>query len=64
MLKVVEVNFASPGPAIAEPPDMRGFGSKLVARSISEQLNGEMIDEWQPSGLVATLRIRKDRLVA
>lgn len=52
------------GPAISEPPDMRGFGSKLVARSISEQLNGEMTYEWQPSGLVATLRLRKDRLAA
>lgn len=52
------------GPAISEPPDMRGFGSKLVVRSISEQLNGEMTYEWQPSGLVATLRLRKDRLAA
>ena len=52
------------GPSIAEPPDMHGFGSKLVARSISQQLNGDMSYEWQPSGLVATLRMRKDRLVA
>ena len=52
------------GPAVAEPPDMRGFGSKLIARSISAQLNGEMSYEWQRSGLVVTLRMRKDRLVA
>ena len=52
------------GPAIGASPEMRGFGSQLVARSISEQLNGDMSYDWQPSGLVATLRIRKDRLVA
>ena len=52
------------GPTLAESPDMRGFGSKLVARSISDQLNGEMSYDWQPSGLVATLRLRRDRLVA
>lgn len=52
------------GPRLAESPDMRGFGSKLVARSVSDQLKGEMTYDWQESGLVATLRMRKDRLVA
>ena len=52
------------GPAIETPPDMRGFGSKLLSRSVSESLEGAISYEWQPSGLVATLRMRKDRLAA
>lgn len=52
------------GPVIDDPPDMRGFGSKLVSRSISEQLDGAISYDWQSSGLVATLRMRKDRLAA
>lgn len=52
------------GPAIDTPPTMLGFGSKLVSRSISDQLDGAIDYDWQPTGLVATLRMRKDRLAA
>ena len=41
---------------------MQGFGSKLIARSISSQLGGGLEYDWQATGLVATLRMRKDRL--
>ncbi len=50
------------GPPIEEPPEMRGFGSKLVARSLSEELGGAITYDWRLSGLVATLRMRKDKL--
>lgn len=50
------------GPAIAAVPAMLGFGSKMVARSLSQQLSGDLSYDWQPSGLVATVRLRKDRL--
>lgn len=52
------------GPSIKEAPAMRGFGSRLLARSLSEQLQGAISYDWQPAGLVATLRMRKDRLAA
>jgi two-component sensor histidine kinase len=52
------------GPEISEAPVMGGFGSKLLARSFSDQLGGEISYDWQPTGLVAALRLRKDRLAA
>lgn len=50
------------GPAVAGPPQMHGFGSKLISRSLAQDLEGELSYDWQETGLVATLRMRKDRL--
>ena len=50
------------GPSVETVPEMRGFGSTMIARAFSAQLDGEIAYDWQPSGLVATLRMRKDRL--
>jgi two-component sensor histidine kinase len=50
------------GPHIDREPDMEGFGSQMISRSFSAQLDGAISYDWQPSGLVATLRMRKDRL--
>lgn len=50
------------GPAIAEPPEMSGFGSKLLSRSLVQDLGGAVAYDWRPTGLVATLQMRKDRL--
>jgi len=50
------------GPAVEAPPEMSGFGSKLLSRSLSEHLDGGITYDWRPSGVVATLRMRKDRL--
>lgn len=50
------------GPEIKGHPEMQGFGSKLIARSISNQFKGSLDYDWQASGLVATLRMRKDCL--
>lgn len=52
------------GPAIDEEPVLKGFGSRLTARSVSGQLGGELIYDWQESGLVVTVRMRQDRLAA
>jgi two-component sensor histidine kinase len=40
---------------------MHGFGSKLVGR-MARQLGGDLSYDWQASGVVVTLRMRKDRL--
>jgi len=54
----------SGGPAITDEPVLKGFGSKLIARSVSGQLGGTLAYDWQTSGLVVTLRMRQDRLAA
>jgi two-component sensor histidine kinase len=59
---VVVVWAEAGGPAIEAPPQMGGFGSKLVRRSLSEQLGGAIDYDWQPTGLVATLHMKQDRL--
>jgi two-component sensor histidine kinase len=49
------------GPEVAEAPQMRGFGSRMIERSLA-QVKGAIAYDWRPSGLVATLRMSKDRL--
>jgi two-component sensor histidine kinase len=54
----------SGGPPVDAVPEMAGFGSKLIARSLAQQFDGGLSYDWQPSGLVVTLRLRKDLLAA
>jgi two-component sensor histidine kinase len=42
------------GPAVS-PPTREGFGSRLIGR-LAVQLGGSMNLDWQPTGLVATLK--------
>jgi two-component sensor histidine kinase len=50
------------GPEVQGAPVMDGFGSKMIAGSLSQQFDGGLAYDWNPSGLVVTLRLRKDRL--
>ena len=50
------------GPAVEEQPEMTGFGSKLIARTVSSQLGGELTYDWQESGLVVAIGMKADRL--
>jgi two-component sensor histidine kinase len=50
------------GPCIVEAPELNGFGSRLIARSIASQLDGQITYDWQETGLVVTVRLRADRL--
>jgi len=50
------------GPPVTAPPEMGGFGSQMITRSMSRQFAGGLTYEWQSSGLVATMRMRQDRL--
>lgn len=50
------------GPAIGAAPEMGGFGSKLLARTLSDRLHGSISYDWQADGLVATLRLNRQRL--
>jgi two-component sensor histidine kinase len=50
------------GPPIRGVPELTGFGSDMIARSMRRQFAGALSYDWQPSGLVATMHLRKDRL--
>lgn len=50
------------GPPIIEEPVLKGFGSRLIARSISAQLGGEIAYDWQETGLVVTIGMSQARL--
>jgi two-component sensor histidine kinase len=50
------------GPPIDTPSRLEGFGSKLVHRSMSAQLNGDISFDWSQEGVVVTLRMSKNRL--
>lgn len=50
------------GPAIMHEPVLTGFGSRLIARSVSSQLGGTLDYDWQESGLVVTLRLDQAKL--
>jgi two-component sensor histidine kinase len=50
------------GPHMEGTPELNGFGSKMIVRSMAQQFDGALAYDWQASGLVVTLRMRKDRL--
>lgn len=50
------------GPAVVAPEDLSGFGGHIVERSASGQLGGTINYGWSEGGLVATLRISRQRL--
>lgn len=50
------------GPAITAEPELAGFGSRMIQRSVASRLGGSLSYDWQASGLVATLAMRADRL--
>jgi two-component sensor histidine kinase len=43
------------GPPIVAPPVKKGFGSKLVTRTVESQLMGTIVREYLPRGLKVTL---------
>jgi two-component sensor histidine kinase len=50
------------GPAIVGQPDLTGFGSRLIARTVSSQLGGRIDYDWQETGLVVTISLKADQL--
>lgn len=51
------------GPEVVAPPAQEGFGSRLMHRSMSKQLGGNISFDWAKEGLVVTLHMSKNRLV-
>lgn len=50
------------GPAIDGPPQREGFGSLLARRSISGQLDGNLVFDWEAEGLTVRLTAKGERL--
>lgn len=50
------------GPPPARPSGPGGFGSKLLAQSVSGQLGGSIAYEWPSEGVIVTLRMNKARI--
>ena len=59
---VVIVWAESGGPEVKGAPDHLGFGTKYVRQTVARQFQGTIDYDWQPGGLVATLRMGKDLL--
>ena len=60
--EVVVVWTERGGPPLIAPKGPDGFGTKLMSRSVSGQLGGSIAFDWQPEGVVVTLRMSKARL--
>jgi two-component sensor histidine kinase len=52
----------SGGPQVKAPTAAPGYGSKLVNRSVTGQLRGEIAYDWAKDGLVVTLKVNPERL--
>ena len=52
----------SGGPHVEAPTVAPGYGSKLVERSVTGHLRGEVTYDWAGTGLVVTLHVNPDRL--
>jgi two-component sensor histidine kinase len=50
------------GPPITGHPELTGFGSRLIARTVASQLRGELAYDWQETGLVVTISTAEARL--
>lgn len=51
------------GPAVAAPDKPPGYGSRMIASTLSAQLGGSIDMNWSREGVIATLRLNKHRLV-
>eukprot|EP01037_Dinobryon_pediforme_P001472 gene1472-1493_t len=52
------------GPQIQGQPVRSGFGSRLVRSTVRQQFQGELRYDWEPDGLIVTLRAPCGRLEA
>ena len=60
--EVAVVWTESGGPPVAAPTGDGGYGSKLLNRGMTVQLGGSISCDWNPEGVIVTLKMTKDRL--
>jgi two-component sensor histidine kinase len=52
------------GPTVAEPDKAPGYGSRMIARTLSAQLGGTISMNWAKEGVIATVRLKNGRLAS
>lgn len=50
------------GPTVTVPNKPQGYGSRMIARTLSAQLGGAIAMNWSKDGVIATVRLNKSRL--
>jgi two-component sensor histidine kinase len=50
------------GPPVDAPTQAKGFGSKLVERSVSRQLGGTIEHDWSEGGLIVSIKLNRAQL--
>ena len=60
----VTMIWAERGGPIVVAPAKTGFGSKLINRSVSDQLKGSISCDWAREGVIVTLQMNKGRLAS
>lgn len=50
------------GPGVGDAPDLSGFGSRLIALSVRNQLKGEITKRWHSDGLEAHIAVPTESL--
>ncbi|BDW81231.1 histidine kinase [Erythrobacter sp. Dej080120_24] len=58
----VRIEWRETGGPPTQPPQDKGFGSRLVTMAIEHQLGGKIAQDWQPDGLIAHISIPAARL--
>ncbi|WP_439594341.1 HWE histidine kinase domain-containing protein [Falsiroseomonas sp.] len=58
----LRLDWREDGAALAGAPAHRGFGSRMIAATVTGQLGGSLTMDWRPAGLHARLRIGADRV--
>ncbi|MCB2015722.1 MAG: GAF domain-containing protein [Sphingobium sp.] len=56
----LSIQWVESGGPTVKPPSRRGFGSTIIERSIPYELKGEAEIEYDPDGVVATLKLPAD----
>ncbi|WP_346432304.1 hypothetical protein [Breoghania sp. L-A4] len=50
------------GPEVESPPELSGYGSSLVRKTMEGQLGGSVTYEWSKSGALVTLLISGEKI--
>lgn len=62
--EVVVVWTERGGPTVAAPDKPPGYGSRMIARTLSAQLGGAIAMNWSSEGVIATVRLNESRLAS
>jgi PAS domain S-box-containing protein len=51
----MHLRWVETGGPVVQPPSRRGFGSRLIERSLAQELEGDVTMEFRPTGVVCTI---------